>query len=390
MNCFLLGNGSWLDDLYLSALCSLATMATENTIRPKTHEWLYRSLTAAGRKTIRELLKDKYLILGIFLGTNVMLRKSSDFLREIKPLLEKLIDALKKVDWNDDPEFPSIMLYSLAGTNLNLNDAKRYLLKNVELFWKQGRRSPMVYSFLGLLQFPEGRIVIAKLLRNINLLKDPESHLSKLDLGSTAVLLLTVSEIENKYQYAFYEALEQNLRGEFFKIRDTVLSILFHQLDTAIAHEKSVLTGKDDALNSLRCHSQTTNTVSVEMPFEVARKLFERPHLSSIALSIMAIKSASLETLYSLDKKTFERKCKPALKPSEYIAVRRSHLLYFMIYVGLGVGALTTLSQILSNNPFVSIIIALFFLFFSIHFAKDYFSQLVSDVLHEDIVREES
>ena len=187
-----------------------------------------------------------------------------------------------------------------------------------------------------------------------------------------------------------YEALEQNLRDEFFKIRDAVLSVLFHQLDKAIAHEKSILTGKDDAVNSLRYHSQTSDTVSVELPFEAARKLFERPHLSSIALSIIAIKGASFETLYSLDKKIFERKCRPALRPSEYIAVKRSHLLYFMVYIGLGVIAVTALSQILSNNPAVSFIIAVFLLLFSIGFARDYFSQLVSVMLQRDIEKEES
>ena len=31
MNCFLLENGSWLDDLYLTALCSHATIASEKT-----------------------------------------------------------------------------------------------------------------------------------------------------------------------------------------------------------------------------------------------------------------------------------------------------------------------------------------------------------------------
>jgi len=104
----------------------------------------------------------------------------------------------------------------------------------------------------------------------------------------------------------------------------------------------------------------------------------------------MAIKSATFETLYSLDKKTFERKCKPALKPSEYIPVKRLHLFYFMVYIGLGLIAITALSQILSNNPLVSVFIAVFLLLFSIRFARDYFSQLVSGILQRNIEKEES
>lgn len=388
MNCFLLENGSWLDNLHLTALCSLATIATGNPVRPETHNWLYNTLTAARDKTIRKLLKDKYLILGIFLGTNIILKKSPDFLREIKPLLKKLINSLKKVDWNNDPDFPTTILYSLADTNLDLSDAKRYLIKNVDLFWKQGKRHSVIYSFLGLLQFEEGRIEIARLLRNMNILEDTDSSLSKLDLGSIAVLLLTVSEIGDKYQYVLYEVLEQHLRSEFFQIRDAVLSVLFHQLDRAVAHEKSILVGKDDAVDSLRYHPQTSDNITVEMPFKVARKLFEKPHLSDIALSMIAIKGASLETLYSLDKKIFERKCKPALKPSDYVAVERSHLLYFLIYTGLGVIAVTALSYALSKNPVVSFITAIVLTLFSIGFAKNYFSQLVSGVLHRGIEEE--
>jgi hypothetical protein len=390
MNCFLLENGSWLDDLYLSALCSHATLTIENSIRSETLVWLNATITAASEKSTRELLKDKYLILGIFLGTNTILKKSPDFLQGVKPLLVKLIEALKQLDWNNDPEFPATILYALTETDLNLNQAKKYLLKNTELFWKQGRRSSAIYSFLGLLQFKEGQVEIAKLLRSISLFENQEKALSDLDLKSIAILLLTVSEIEEKYQYVLYEALEQNLRSEFFKIRDTLLSVLFHQLDKAIDHEKSILTGKNAAMDSLRYNSQTPDTVSVELPSEVARKLFERPHLSSIAISIMAIKRAAFETLYSFEKKTFERKCRPALKPSEYIKVKRIHLLGFLVYTGLGIFSLSALAQVLSNNLGASILTGFFASLFSYGFARHYFSQLVSDKLQPVIEKEES
>jgi len=390
MDCFLLENGSWLDNLHLTALCSLATIATGNPIKPETQKWLYTTLTAVRSKTIRELLKDKYFILGIFLGTNVILKKSPDFLREIRPLLKKLINSLEKVDWNDDPDFPATLLYSLVGTNLNLTNAKRYLIKNVQLFWKRGRRRSAIYSFLGLIQFEEGRIAVANLFKSMNLFQDPNESLSRLDLGSIAVLLLTVSEIQERYKYVLYESLAQDLRSEFFQIRDAVLSVLFYELNKAVTHEKSILAGKDDALNSLRYHSQTSDIVTVEMPFNVARKLFEKPRLSDIALSIIAIKASSFETLYSFDKKIFETKCKPALKPSDYIAVKRYHLLYFLIYTILGVIAVTALSYVLSKNILVSVGTAVVLtLFSSIGFAGRYFSQLVSSVLKNNVEEEE-
>jgi len=393
MDCFLLENGSWLDDLYLSALCSHATLAIENSLRSETFKWLNASITVASEKSTRELLKDKYLILGIFLGTNAILKKSPDFLQVVKPLLVRLIEALKQLDWNNDPEFPATILYALGETDLNLNQAKRYLLKNTELFWKQGRRSSAIYSFLGLLQFKEGQVEIAKLLRSISLFEDQKKSLSYLDLKSIAILLLTVSEIQEKYQYVLYEALEQNLRSEFFKIRDTLLSVLFHQLNKAINHEKSILTGKNAAMDSLaraRYNSQTPGAISVKLPSKVARKLFERPHLSSIAISIMAIKRAAFETLYSFEKTTFERKCRPALKPSEYISVKRLHLLGFLVYISLAVISLSVLAQVLSDNPVVSIVTGVVTSILSIGFARPYFSQLVSDKLQPVIKKEGS
>jgi len=389
MDCFLLENGSWLDNLYLTALCSLATVAMGNPIKPETHKWLHDNLVAANNKTIRQLLKDKYVILGIFLGTNVIIKKSPDFLRQIKPLLTKLATSLEKVDWNEDPEFPAMILYSLAGTDMNLTDAKRYLVKNVELSWKRGRKRSAIYSFLGLIQFQEGRIVAANLFKSMSLFEDPDESLSKLDLGSIAVLLLAVSEIQDKHKYILYESLEQDLRSEFSHIRDAVLKILFFELNKAVLHEKSILTGKDEAINSIRYHPHNSDIVTVEVPLDVARKLFETPHLSDIALSIMAIRASSFETLYSFDKKTFETKCKPALKPSDYIPVERAHLLYFLIYTALGVVGVAVVSYVLSKEIWVSVLSTLFFSVFSLRFARSYFSQLISCALKSKIEEED-
>lgn len=130
-------------------------------------------------------------------------------------------------------------------------------------------------------------------------------------------------------------------------------------------------------MDELRYDSMFKNTIAIEVPLKDAQKLlFDKPHLSGISLSIMAITRASFDTLYSFDNNTFVKKCKPALEPSNYVPVKREHLFYFLIYTVLAIASIAALSQILSGNTIVTAIVIAIMSFASFEFAKSYFSQL--------------
>ena len=226
MNCFSLRNGSWLDDLYLSAICSLANVTTGKEVRKNTHDWLLDKLKEADKKTIRELLKDKYYILGVFLASKIEMSRSAEAMQSFRQLLERLIVSLRDSNWNNDPEFPAFVVFSLANTDLDLSDAKKYLLNNVNALWRQGKTGAAVHSLLGLSQFQEGRVAIAGFLADIGLFSNSEGLFSKLDMESMAILLLAVSEIGSRGRYLLYDSIERNLKNEFFGVRETVLNIL--------------------------------------------------------------------------------------------------------------------------------------------------------------------
>jgi hypothetical protein len=388
IKCFLLEDGSWNDNLYLTAVCSLALLDSEKEIRRESLEWLRRTILSYKDTEIRELLKDKFLILGIFLGSKILSEKDPEFPKQAGPFLGNLLRQLEDKDWNRDTDFPSILLFSLSKflPSSTLENSKKFLGANIERLLKDGRKSSAIVSFLGLLQFDEGRTIIAGIMKRSMRVLDPGSLT---DLKSNAILLFTVSEMETKHKYLLYSQLEENLRREFLEIRDNLLRFLFVQLSEAIRKEKYILSNKEKAVDSLKEYSDTSEAVNVGIPRRLIMKLFEKPHLSDIAFSVLAIKRSFFDEWYSFDKQTFEQKCKPALEPSNYIQVRKVHLLFFTAYVVVAIISLSSLSYLLSNsNPWVAAFIAFILVAFSYEFAKNYFTQLISEIVGEK--REES
>jgi hypothetical protein len=388
IKCLLLEDGSWNDNLYLTAVCSLALLDSEKEIRRESLEWLRRTILSFKDTEVRKLLKDKFLILGIFLGSKILSEKDPEFPKQAGRFLGNLIKQLEDKGWNRDTDFPSILLFSLSRflPSSTLENSKKFLGANIERLLKDGRKSSAIFSFLGLLQFDEGRIIIADIMKRSMTVLDPGSLP---DLKSNAILLFTVSEMETKHKYLLYSQLEENLRREFLEIRDNLLRFLFVQLSEAIRKEKHILSNKEKAVDRLKEYSDTSEAVNVGIPRRLIMKLLEKPHLSDIAFSVLAIRRSSFDELYSFDKQTFEQKCKPALEPSNYIQVRKVHLLFFTAYVAVAIISLSSLSYLLSNsNPLVAAIIAFILAALSYKFAKNYFTQLISEIVGEK--REES
>jgi hypothetical protein len=382
IKCLLLEDGSWNDNLYLTAVCSLA-LGSEKEIRRESLEWLRRTILSFRDTEVRELLKDKFLILGIFLGSKILSEKDPEFQKQAGPFLGNLIKQLEDKDWNRDTDFPSILLFSLSRflPSSTLENSKKFLGANIETLLKDGRKSSAIFSFLGLLQFDEGRTIIADIMKRNMTVADPGSLP---DLKSSAILLFTVSEMEAKHKYLLYSQLEENLQREFLEIRDNLLRFLFVQLSTAIRKEKYILSNKEKTVDRLKEYSDTSETANVGIPRRLIVKLFEKPHLSDIAFSILAIKKSLFDEFYSFDKQTFEQKCKPALEPSNYIRVRKVHLLFFIVYVAIAIVSLSILFYLLSNsNPVVAVIIALISTVFSYEFARNYLTQLIAERLGE-------
>lgn len=377
VKCFISEDGSWSNDLYLTSLCALALLHVENKIRSQTRKWIRNDLLSLKEMNMRELLKDKHLILGAFLGTKIVLKEVPEFHRQILPLLEDLIDQLNRMDWNNDSEYPSIILFSLSDImSAKLETARKYLLNNIYVLMRQGRRRSAIFSLLGLLQFEEGRKRIAELLKT--LIGSEESGLVRLDIRSNAILLFVVAEMDEKYRYLLYDRLEKDLRKKFLEIRNGLLMHLYSQLQKAVIKEKSVLSGKERVVGSLEKYSQLTDPVSIKIPYKVVKALFEKPHMSDLAFSIIAIKKSLFDDLYSFDKQTFTWKCKPALEPSKYIPVEKKDLVFFISFVVIAISSLTVLSYLLSNPAIIFVAIALSVL--SIGFARKYFSQLISEL----------
>jgi hypothetical protein len=321
--------------------------------------------------------------LGIFLGSKILSEKDPEFPKQVGPFIGNLIKQLEDKDWNRDTDFPSILLFSLSRflPSSTLENSKKFLGANIERLLKDGRKSSAIFSFLGLLQFDEGRTIIADIMkRSMNVLDSG----SLPDLKSNAILLFAVSEMEAKHKYLLYSQLEENLRREFLEIRDNLLRFLFVQLSEAICKEKYILSNKEKTVDRLKEYSDTSETANVGIPRRLIAKLFEKPHLSDIAFSILAIKKSLFDEFYSFDKQTFEQKCKPALEPSNYTRVRKVHLLFFIVYVAIAIVSLSILSYLLSNsNPVVAVIIALISTGFSYQFARNYLTRLIAERLGE-------
>ena len=384
IRCFLLKDGSWNENLYLTAICSFALLASENEIRAESLEWLRHTLLSLKNTEIRELLKDKSLILGVFLGTKIISDKDPNFSRQVMPFINNLIKQLEDKDWNRDTDFPSILIFSLSKflPSSTLENSKRFLVANIERLVKNGRKSSAIFSFLGLSQFDEGRIIIVDILKRDTTLTDPNS-LS--DLKSNAILLFAIAEIEAKHKYLFYNQLEENLRRKFLEIRDSLLRFLVFQLSEAIRKEKDILSSKEKTVDKLKEYVDTSETVKVGIPRKLIMGLFEKPHLSDLAFSVLAIKKSLFDEFYSFDKQTFEQKCKPALEPTNYIQVRKVHLWFFIGYVLAAVVSLSILSYLLSNSayPWATPIITVILTILSIGFARKYFTQLASEAIGE-------
>jgi hypothetical protein len=290
---------------------------------------------------------------------------------------------LEDKDWNRDTDFPSILVFSLSTflPSETLKNPQRFLLDNIEGLVKNGRKSSAIFSFLGLSQFDEGRNIVSDILKRDSIFADPSTLP---DLRSNAILLFSIAEMEAKHKYLIYNQLEENLRAKFLEIRDDLLKFLVFQLGQAIGKEKAILSTKEKTVDKLKEYVDASETFKVGIPRQIVMRLFEKPHLSDLAFSVLAIKKCLFDEFYSFDKQVFEQKCKPALEPSNFVQVRKVHLLFFIGYVAIAIVSLSALSYLLLNsNPLAALIIAIVLTGFSYEFAKKYLVQLISEAIGE-------